>query len=277
MQENRKDLTWIPIISIIIAAGLVTYFLLLAVILPVSRFRVEVPQTQKKKAADEKLIIPDPAWLGSVNDSVKSVAYGLLSEESYLLSKLAMTESDSISMAISLKDSSISLVVQGVTIYNARIQSFHSSRIFSRTDPVIVAQYLSVPFIMEEFSASIPKVPMLYKKAPKDTIEAMSQLEPDPLNDDLSPVYYTIKLNRKLILRVEQYETPEKENIEQLKGYRRQINTARRKDIFNALLRCKPLEFIPEIKIGLDKKSARVIYRALPVDALISIQLSDKQ
>jgi transketolase len=40
------------------------------------------------------------------------------------------------------------------------------------------------------FFKPIPKTPILYKKAPKDTIEAMSQPEIDPLDDNLDPVAF---------------------------------------------------------------------------------------
>jgi hypothetical protein len=116
-------------------------------------------------------------------------------------------------------------------------------------------------------------VPVLYKKAPKDTIEAMSQLELDPLKDEIDPVFFRLNLDRKLTLSFEQAEKPEKGTYGHLLAYRRMVRAINRNEIFTHLLRFKPIEFIPEINIVIDKKAARVIYRALPVDALVAIQL----
>jgi hypothetical protein len=271
MWESRKDLVWIIRITLIIALGLIAYFMTLTVIIPVSRYKIEVPE---KKPGLDKVFLPDQNWLLSLDDSVKNKAFNLLSSESFLISRLAMTSSDSISMAISLKDSSIALVVQGVAIYKAKIQFYQTSRALTEADPVTLAQWLSSPFIVSSHLSSIPKVPVLYKKAPKDTIEAMSQLELDPLKDDLDPVSFSLILDRKLTLSFEQAETPEKGYLRKLKAYKRHLKAISRKEIFSHLFRCEPIDFIPEINIVLDRKAARVIYRALPVDALVAIQLS---
>jgi len=272
MPDTRKDLVWIKRIALLIAAGLLIYFIIMTVIIPVSRFNIEIPE---KITGKDNFNYSDLNWQLKVGDSVKNKTIALLSQEAFLLSRLVMTKSDSISLAVSLQDSSISLVVQGVTIYSAKIQAFWISNAIKKTDSFILAQWLSLPFTVNTHFSSIPKVPVLYKKAPKDTIEAMNQLELDPMKDDLDPVYFSMNLDRKLFLRFEQAEKPVKGNIKQLKAYKRQLKTTYRKEIFYHLLRFSPIEFVPEIKIVLDKKAARVIYRALPVDAFVAIQLPE--
>jgi hypothetical protein len=270
MQEKRKDLVWIMGISLTIALILAGYFLAMTVVIPVSNYKIEIPE---EKPGDSKLFRPDPVWQSTVGDSIKNKAIDLISSESFLLSKLELTTSDSINMAISLKDSSVMLVVQGVTIYSAKIQSYSFSHYFSKINPFDLALWLSKPFVIDSHYSSIPKVPMLYKKAPKDTIEAMSQLELDPLKDDLDPIEFQLNLDRKLNLVFMQAELPEKGTMKQLKIYHRSMRAIARKDIFDHLSKFKPIEFVPEINIVIDKKAARVIYRAIPVNASVSIRL----
>jgi hypothetical protein len=271
MLEKRKDLIWIIRIALVFALGFMVYFVFLTVIIPVSRFRIELPAEAKK--AENKIFQPDQEWLTSVDDSLKNKIAGVISRESYLIACLEMTKTDSISLAVSLPDSSVSLVVQGVTIYKAKIFSFKVSNAILKTDPFVIAHWLAKPFVINNHFASIQKAPVLYKKAPKDTIEAMSQLEIDPFKDDLDPVYISMNLDRKLNLIIEQVEPLERGNLKKLKKYRRDLKSVNRKNVFNHLLNFTPIEFIPEISIVIDKRAARVIYRALPVDALVAIQL----
>jgi hypothetical protein len=271
MQENRKGLFWIIGIAVFIAIGFLVYFVTLTVVLPVSNFKIEIPV--QKKNSENKLFLPDQEWRQNTIDSVKNEVIDIVSTESYLLSRLEMTKTDSISMAISLKDSLVSLVIQGVTIYRSKIQSYNVSNALLKTDPFVVAHWLAKPFVIDNYYASIQKTPILYKKAPKDTIEAMSQVEMDPFKDDLDPVYISFEMDRKLTLVFEQSEPLEKGTLKKLRDYRKNLRAIINKSTVSHLLNHTPVEFIPEISIVIDKKSARVIYRALPVNALVAIQL----
>jgi hypothetical protein len=270
MPESRKEIVWIKRISFAIALGLVSYFVLMTVIIPVSRFKIILPEesTEIKKKTSKEI-----SWKLSVADSVLERVVRLKSTEAYLLSRLEMTKTDSISLAVSLKDSSVSLVVQGVTIYSSKIQHFKISNALSKADPFILAQWLSKPFIVDTHFSSIPKTPVLYKKAPKDTIEAMNQLELDPLKDDLIPVHFTLKLDRELLLNFEQAADTVSSKHRLFRSYKREMRNIRRNSILKDLMRLSPAEIVPEIYIVIDKKAARVIYRALPEKALVAVQI----
>jgi len=273
MQGKSKVLIWVASIAVFFAVCFLAYFVTLTVILPVSRFKIDIP-LQKKKA-ENKIFYPDQEWRASTNDSLKNNVLDIITTESFLLSRLEMTKTDSISMAVSLKDSLISLVVQGVTIYKAKIQSYTVSNAILKTDPFALAHWLAKPFVIDTHYASIQKAPVLYKKAPKDTIEAMNQLELDPFKDDMDPVYISFELDRNLTLVIEQAEPLEKGNLKKLKDYRKAQRAIVNKSILTNLLNRTAVEFVPEINIVIDKKAARVIYRALPVDAFVALQLPE--
>jgi len=270
MTEARKDLVWIKRITFILVVSLLVYFILMAVIIPVYRFNIPATVDESGSKNPHK---PEKVWQFNDNDSLLNRAVDLKSREAFLLSRLEMAESDSISMAISLKDSSVALVVQGVTIYSAKIKEYKISRVFAKTDPLILAGWLSKSFVVDTHYASIPKTPVLYKKAPKDTIEAMSQLEPDPFKDELNPVYFTLILNRNLILSFEQEGGNEDGDNEGLKLYQKQLRSIEQKRIVKKLGSFTPLDFIPGIKIVIDKNAARVIYRAIPENAFVALQI----
>lgn len=273
MQGKSKGLIWVASIVVFFALCFFAYFFALTVVMPVSNYKLEIP-IQKKKA-ENKIFYPDQEWRAATSDSVKNQVLDIITTESFLLSRLEMTKTDSISMAVSLKDSVISLVVQGVTIYKAKIQSYTVSNAILKSDPFALAHWLSKPFVIDTHYASIQKAPVLYKKAPKDTIEAMNQLELDPFKDDMDPVYISFELDRKLTLVIEQAEALEKGNLKKLKEYRKTRRAIVNKSILTNLMNRTPVEFVPEINIVIDKKAARVIYRALPVDAYVALQLPD--
>ncbi len=270
MKETRKDLIWIKRISFSLALGLLSYFVLLTVIIPVSRFKIVNPE---KITENKKNPVKEINWQISVDDSLTNRAVSLKSSEAFLLSRLEMVKSDSISLAISLKDSTISLVVQGIAIYSSKIQHFKISNALLKTDPFILSQWLSKPFEVDTHYSSIPKTPVLYKKAPKDTIEAMNQLEIDPLKDDLIPVHFTLSLDRKLLLNFEQAADTLGGKPRLIRPYKREMRNIRRNNILKHLVRFSPVEIVPEINIVIDKKAARVIYRGLPEKALVAIQI----
>jgi len=270
MTGTRKDLVWIKRIAFVIALGLLAYFITMTIVIPVYRFKIEAKVTSTN---DKNIFRPDLTWQITVSDSIKQRAIDLVFSESFLLSQIEMTKGDSISLTVNLQDSIIALVVQGLTIYSAKVEDFTISHAFAKTDPFVLAQWLATPFVVDTHFASIPKAPVLYKKAPKDTSEALSQVEMDPLNDEIDPVYFRLELDRKLILNFNQNETPEKESMRQVKIYQRRMRKIERNEILGHLSRFSPIEFVPEIHISLDKKAARVIYRAIPEKAFVAVQL----
>ena len=272
MPENKIPV-WVKRISIILAIAVMIYFTMMTVIIPVSRFRIVVPD---KIPGYDKVLNTDLNWVLTVNDSVKNEAHKLISTEAYLLSRLEMAKSDSISLSISLKDSTISLLIQGVTIYSSRIESFSVSTALKKADPFTLAVWLSQPFAVVDHYSSIPKVPVMHKKAPKDTIEAMNQLVLDPLKDESAPVFFRLYMDRQLTLNIKQSGLQEGESTKPLKTYKKLIKSTERKNILKHLVRFTPVDFVPEINIVLDKKAARVIYRAIPHAAQVSVQLPEK-
>jgi len=270
MPENHKNLIRIVRIAIAFATIFLAYFIVITVFIPVSRFKIKFPE---EIPAKEKLPFPDAKWQESVDDSTKNVVLNLINREAFLLYRMELSESDSISAVISLKDSSVALVMQGVTIFSSKIQAYKISEALYKVNSFALSQWASKPFVVDTYFSSIPKTPVLYKKAPKDTIEAMSIPEMDPLKDDMDPVYFTLNLDRQLKINFIQAEIPDKEFIKRVKEYKNDMRTITRKDIFSHLLNFSPMEFVPEINIVIDKKAARVIYRAMPEKSLVALQI----
>jgi hypothetical protein len=270
MQDIRKELVWIVRIGLLTGLCFAVYFILMTAIIPAARFSIEPEENNPSKA---KSFLSYIDWQSSVNDSIRNIGVSLASKEAFLMAKIGMTPGDSISLEISIPDSTVSLVVQGVSLFTAPIISCRTSKAFKKIDPFYLSYWLSTPFVVDTHYASLPKIPVLYKKAPRDTIEALSQLEPEPLKDSIDPVFFTLILDRDLSISFEQYEKPLKMNHRAIRAYRHKLDNIEKKDIFYNLIRFRPVKLVPDIRIVLDKKSARVIYRALPVDAKVALQI----
>jgi hypothetical protein len=270
MSTARKSLVWIWWTALTVALLLTGYFIAMTSIIPVLNYKIEIPQPKK---GEKKAFQPDLTWKLSVEDSLRERTLSLFSREAFLLAKMDMTESDSVSLAVSLKDSAVYLVMQGVTIYSAKIHEYTVSNAFQKTDPFGLTRWLAKPFLVDTFYASVPKVPVLYKKAPRDTIEAMTQSALDTLKGDRGPVHFRLLLDRKIELCFQQAEPLERGFMADFREYKRQQSQMERKNIFSHLSKFEPIGFIPEIKIVLDKKACRVVYRAIPARSLVAIQL----
>jgi hypothetical protein len=245
------------------------YYILLITVLPVMRYTYVIPEQK----SNPKEIKHDLSIYYSVNDSLRDRSIELANKEAYLMAQMELTRDDSICMVLDLKDSAVSLVVQGVKIYSSKITSYQISSLFNKIDPIITSLNFSWPFKVIEYSSSIPKIPVIIRKAPKDTIEAASLPEPGQLEESQQYVIFQLKLDRKLGLSFEQDSISDKINRKSIKYFIHTQKKVKKKAVRNALIRAGPMEYQPEIKIKLNRQAALVIFRAIPENAKIAIRL----
>lgn len=245
------------------------YYILIITVIPVMRYTYSIP-LQKPNSKGLK---HDFSIYYSVNDSLRDLSKELANEEASLLAKMEMIRNDSICMNLDLKDSTVSLVVQGVEIYNSKITSYKTSNLFSKIDPIITSLYFSWPFKVIDYSSSIPKIPVIIRKAPKDTIEAAALPEPGQLEESQHFVAFQIKLDRKLELNFEQDSISDKINKKTIRYYFHKQKKVKKKAIRAALIRAGPMDYKPEINVKLDRNAALVIFRAIPEYADVAIRL----
>ena len=180
-----------------------------------------------------------------------------------------MAKSDSISFSIDLVDSILFLEVKGVVVLESKINKIVKSRFFSSVDNEALIKYLSNPFMVNKKTATIEKEPIVFKKAPKDTIEAATQIfKPDTLVNEV--ICINIEFDKNLILEISQSEDkPQFQNLNYLlkKRSKNFIQVAKNSISF------KEPYFTPKIIIELPKKDIKSVYRALPYKPQMALNL----
>ncbi len=195
--------------------------------------------------------------------------FSLKKEESFLKSKVIMAATDSITLAIDLEDSLVTLELRGIIIHQARIQKITYSKILDKLNKDARINYFSSPFTNETSYATIPKEPIIIKEAPKDTTEANSLAF---LSDTVqkNSICTIIHLNRDLDIEMRQYEYPKG------KGYKRFVlhNKIRQTGhLFSDIFHFTIPDYRPWINIELSAKDIRTIYRSLPQKSMVSIKI----
>lgn len=194
-------------------------------------------------------------------------------EQAFLISRFAMAKSDSISLSVDLVDSVINLEISGTVVRQCKIYKFKTSRAFARLPHQMLINWLSSPFGLQEKWATTPKVPIVVKKAPKDTLEAL-KMNMTPVIPKTDDVYFTLKFDRNLSIKIEQEESPALHGRLEMILYKRRISFANVGWILNNFFHLKSPshDLLVTLKIAMD--DARAIYRALPDNTVLALRLN---
>ncbi len=240
--------------------------LVLVIILPLHQFKRELHRTPPGIPHQFLPIDADSTDFPELN-RFSSQLLQLKLDELFFNSQLIMAKTDSIGLILNLVDSTISLSLRGVSIRSCPISSYKMSRGFHhlKREPHLF-QWLSRPFTLKEDWATIPKVPITVRKAPRDTIEAQKyKIQPAaPARPD---VYFTLQFDRNLIIKVHQTEPIAPRGwlriaFYYLKSYAKLIAAT-----FEHFYHLKLPEHCYSIEISIAKNDATAIYRALPLHA----------
>ena len=190
-------------------------------------------------------------------------------EKAFIQSRIAMAETDSIGLTLNLRDSLALLEINGVVVHKTKISFMRICKAFNKANSYAVASMLSSPLKIISDTATIKKIPLMVKMAPKDT----SEFKPDAIPDTSSyePVNYILEMNNGIRIFVYQQETEKSKDI-----YNQILFdiTDRTKNTIAALRKMAAFE-VPEyrlyIKIRMPKDDAKIIYRAVPQKGLITV------
>lgn len=192
-------------------------------------------------------------------------------EYAFISAQLEASKSDSISFSINLPDSTANLMIKGVVVHSAKIESLKLSRFVDAVDEAALFRMLSRPLQVTGHISTIPKVPLMVKIAPKDTSEYTPDVVPD--TTDIDAVNFIFETNSGIQLYF--YESNPRESADGLKqfkfDFRDRVQTGF--TLFKSALRFKKPKYQPEIRIKLNKRDAKIIYRALPENASIVLKI----
>jgi hypothetical protein len=202
----------------------------------------------------------------AANDPMLRELTAARSELVWLTARQQNARTDSLSLSLNLVDSTLVLEIRGVTLRVCPVRDFRIS------GPGLATDSLATPFELQSYRATTEKIPIVVKKAPKDTVEAAKELlEPVlPVRDD---VYAWLHFNRQLELIIRQSEAPG------FTGWMKKnrggfvSNIARLADAVGQLAHLQFPRVRREVIITIDREDARAIYRALPEHAALAVLL----
>jgi hypothetical protein len=211
----------------------------------------------------------DKKWnLGGMN----KMADSLLERSVILDSRLSLSQNDSIAIFVSLPDSLLNLVLQGVTIHQSKISHIGSDRLLSKPGKASLYKYLSAPLMIKSYRSSIVKIPVVIKHAPKDTSEANSskyvpQLPPDEY------VKYSLYTDKLLKIIIQQEEKVSgKQRLTALA-----FKCSEKANIFAgtafSIFKFRIPDYYIYIHLKIPGNDARTIFRALPENASLVLEL----
>jgi hypothetical protein len=250
----------IRLVSMVFFSLLLLYYLFLSVAAPVKTFR-EIQKT---------FTLKDTTMITLINSNSKADSIARLSVVTG--SRVIAAGIDSINFMLSLADSTLRLELGGVEIHNVKIQKVRYSKMLNKLSPENRYVYLSSPFYVKHYESTIAKVPIVIKHAPKDTAEA-NKINTVPVLPDDEFVHFLFAFDKHLILTVSQTEpaTGHRTSVF-LKTIKKNLKYF--KEIWNSGKRFKIPGYIPHIEIYIPASDAKTIFRALPENAAMVLELN---
>ena len=265
-----KSRMWVHRFLLLTVAFLPAFYLLLvSVVLPLGKIGI-IPGFQLPEKTSGDSTTSRYTLSGQEQESWHSY---LAAEQAVAIRKhrLSLAAKDSIYLRICLPDSTMHLEIKGVAIYSSKMLELRLGVPFENTSPQLMAQWASMPFVMEHRNATIDVFPVVYKDAPKDTAEA-NALPSEPMPPEKTAVYFDLRFDRGLRLLVEQNEEPDRDDRKIVHKYLRRERREQWRLLLAAARRAQP--FLPEmtIRFKLPEEDARALYRALPEQAHLLVQ-----
>jgi len=255
---NRR----IPLVLASFAGVFIVYFIIMSMISPgkkLSAIRSEYAIQPSEQNPPDKRLYSDSAYIG------------MLKEKSFLKAKIAMAETDSVSLALNLADSTANLEISGVRVHSARMTGIRISKILLSGNPETICSMLSRPLNIVRDFATIKKEPLMIKMAPKDTSEFKPDVIPD--TSDYEPVNYILETDSGL--RIIVYQSEEVNPSDKRRLFFFDLND-RFRTLWSALKDVavfKIPDYKPYIRIRLPKADAKVIYRAIPRKGQVAVYI----
>ena len=249
------------IISVIVLSVLI-YYAVMMMLSPgrkIAEIKNEYAARQEKAAGINEDIKKDSAYLR------------LLKEKAFLQSKIAMAETDSIYLTISLADSTARLEISGVVVHTAKMSDLSASSIIAKGNENIILPLLATPFTIASSTATIKKEPLMIKIAPKDTTEYKPDIMPDTSLTET--ICYILNMTNGTRIYVYQEEKTKPEDAKNLFKFDMDDRLHNTWLAIKNVAHFKVPEYHPYIKMKIPRNDAKIIYRAIPRKGQVGIYL----
>ncbi len=228
--------------------------------------------TSVRKKMEEINSQVDVRLSGIPADNVEETYFGLYKEKTWLETRFQIAKTDSISMAVNLKDSLLQIELKGVVLKASKITAFGIDGIFGQLSPGAYHHLFGVQAQAISGMSTIPKEPLVIKKAPKDSTEVTPPGTPsDTVKTEA--VHWMLNLDNGIVLKIEGTDRYSRSDwwIGQRFWLWQDINAV--KDELRETIRFKTPVYKPEIRLVVSEADAKAIYRALPQYPLVCVRL----
>jgi hypothetical protein len=196
----------------------------------------------------------------------------MVKEKIYKEALLKLAGSDSIQLVINLSDSTVNLSIKGVVIHQTKVRSFERDKIFSKMPLNQQVKVFSQPLQVQSQFATIVKEPIVIRQAPKDTLEAeQNAWQPDTLIQD--PAFLILSAEYGIHLIFEQEDNPTIRDKWKRFGFYNRLRIKHSIQSLSNSVRFRKQDYHPTITIKMPADELRAVYRALPQNALIVINI----
>jgi hypothetical protein len=225
---------------------------------------------EPKKAAKKS---PNPATLQPGNSAEKAEINDLLMDRSFWRNRLRIAKTDSISLAINLPDSVISIDIKGVSVRSCKIRDYQVSSILKYArEKGALNSWFANSFILQDYWATLPKAPIKVKEAPADTNEAKDMVDATPPIEK-QDVRLILQFNKNLIIQIDQTEPFVFTGWFEKHFRNVQFRLEKGFEFIHTLTKLRWPEPELRIKIDISQSDAKAVFRALPQKAEAVIRL----
>jgi len=206
------------------------------------------------------------------SEEERALFFNLKIDELFWKNRLEIAKKDSIYLSIDLPDSLIVLELKGVSLRNCKIEEYQITPLYSqlKNQPQFL-EWLTDPFSLIDESATISKAPIKVITAPKDTIEALEQLQPE-VKIEKEDVQFVLGFDRNLLLEFSQTEPPTLMGRFELVLFNILKNVTTFFKDFYSLMSLQSASQDFWIKIRISQNDAKAIYRALPKNTWVALR-----
>ena len=192
-------------------------------------------------------------------------------EQAFLRSRQKLAATDSLGLSVDLTDSVAFIELAGVPVRPCKIAGIKmSGRLQRLRTHRLAATWLSMPFVLQSATASIPKVPIRVIEAPRDTAEANARND-EMMAIEQGEVYFRLNFDKYLSLSIAQTERSAWGWARRLRYILRRSFASAREDLATLARLELPTSRL-HIRLEISKEDATAIYRALPANAELALR-----
>ncbi len=195
----------------------------------------------------------------------------LFKQKNWLESRIKLAQTDSIYLSINLQDSTLQLELKGVVLKTTSIIELDYDRFFDAIPANAYHFYFGEVASGIQTLASIEKIPLTIKKAPKDSIEFAAQSQVTDTLEQQS-INWLMKLDNGILIKIRGINTEQTNQNESTSFWRKHKLQEIQSNLSKSLVFKVP-EYNPTIEIIVNEADAKAIYRAIPEVPMVCIRL----